>query len=764
MKRIFTTTLLISLIGIFYLTAQERIYAPQLSLPLNGAVNQMPNVVLDWNAVTGGNTGIIKYDIQLDTDPAFSSPVNFQTELVSAYKTSTLLFGETYYWHVRAKDGDETSGWSETWSFRVIIRPTLSKPLDASEQKTDLSLVWTAVTGITEYDYQLDTTYYWKPVNSGQSGIIYSSAIVDENHAWLVGASGLVLFFDGVTWTEQESNLSTDILDVHFTDINNGWAVGKSGKIVHYNGTEWTAQTSGVSGDLKGVSMLSPTNGWAVGKAGIILHYDGSSWMPQDTAAKDLNKVFAVDANHVWAVGNVGVIQFYNGTQWVEQESATARDLFDVGFADANHGWAVGKTGELTEYKNGTWTKLVHSLTSGRDLNAIYFTGSDNAWAVGKTGLVLQYDGLEWFNQSGASSANLNTVGFSGSLGFIAGDAGTLIRYNTNAFSSPIAIIHHVPGTLSTTTIKDLLFGTQYFWRMRTKHSQATSEWSGARSFNTISTVELTKPENNAPNLELDVLLKWEKLSNEVTYEIQIDDDPAYGSPIFLATSGIQINAELLKFGTAYNWRVRALHAFDVSDWSASWKFTTAGSVTLVSPANTATDQKLSPLLTWKAISGSAGYQIVVDDNNSFSEPLAGEILPATETSFIVPLVLDKNAIYYWKVRAINGLDTSNWSNIWSFKTMPPVGIGEQDLGGLLTIYPNPAEHTIFIEIKEKQSLSLHLTISDLVGKTVVEKNIALDQGNRIISIDISNLQNGIYMLRMDDQERIFTKKLVIRR
>jgi hypothetical protein len=103
MKRIFITTLLISLIGILNLTAQERIYTPELNIPANGAVDQMPDVVLDWNAVTGGNTGIIKYDIQLDTDPGFTNPANFQTEFLTAYKTSMLLFGQTYYWHVRVR-------------------------------------------------------------------------------------------------------------------------------------------------------------------------------------------------------------------------------------------------------------------------------------------------------------------------------------------------------------------------------------------------------------------------------------------------------------------------------------------------------------------------------------------------------------------------------------------------------------------------------------------------------------------------------------
>ncbi len=53
---------------------------------------------------------------------------------------------------------------------------------------------------------------YWKPVNSGQSGILYGVAALDDTHAWIVGAGGVILFFDGTSWVEQESNLSTDLL------------------------------------------------------------------------------------------------------------------------------------------------------------------------------------------------------------------------------------------------------------------------------------------------------------------------------------------------------------------------------------------------------------------------------------------------------------------------------------------------------------------------------------------------------------------------
>jgi photosystem II stability/assembly factor-like uncharacterized protein len=763
MKRIYITTLLISLIGLLNLTAQERIYTPELSLPLNGAVDQMPDVVLDWNAVTGGNTGIIKYDVQLATDPGFANTVNFQTEFLSAYKTSMLLFGQTYYWHVRALDGNQISDWSETWSFRVIRRVILYKPNEASETNTDLTLEWNAITGINEYDYQFDTTYFWKPVNSGQSGILYGVAALDDTHAWIVGAGGVILFFDGTSWVEQESNLSTDLYSTYFLDANNGWAVGKSGKILYFNGTEWTAQTSGTTNDLNGVYMLNSSNGWAVGKSGVILYYNGSTWVSQYTATKDLSKVFAVDATHVWAVGKGGLAVFYNGSAWSVQETGTTRDIYALGFTSADHGWAVGKSGLLLEFNTGTWTMLVHSLTS-KDLNAVYFTAPDNAWAVGKTGTVLQYDGIEWFNQSGGTATTLNGVALAGSIGFFAGEAGTLISYNNDAFSSPLATIHHVPGDLVSTDITDLMFGTQYFWRMRTKHDLATSEWSGARSFTTISTVVLDKPNNNSTDVNLDVLLKWDKISDLVSYEVQIDDDPAFGSPIFLATVATEINADLLKFGIHYYWRVRALHAFDVSDWSETWNFTTINTVNLVTPANGAINVELSPPLTWTALTGIVSYEIQFNDNNNFTAPLIDEIGPATANTYFVPIVLDKDADYFWRLRAINGLDTSGWSSTWSFTTKPPVGIDDPGLNGKLAVYPNPAENTIYLQLLDKQKLTFELSITDLVGKTVLKQDIRLDSGNKTIPVDVSPLREGIYMLRMSDQQNVFTKKLVIKR
>jgi photosystem II stability/assembly factor-like uncharacterized protein len=766
MKKTFTTILFLGLIGILNLAAQVRVYAPQLSLPENGSVNKMPDVVLDWNAVTGGNTGIIQYQVQLDTNASFPTPVVFETEFLTAVQMDELIFGETYYWRVRAVDGADVSDWSETWSFTVIRRVVLNKPTDASMQSTEVTLQWNAITGILNYDYQFDTTFYWTSMASGQTSTLNGVVVVDSAHAWAVGASGKILFYDGASWNAQTSGTTKDLYSVCFLDTNNGWAVGKSGTICYFNGTQWSAQTSDTNLDLNGVHFINPSSGWNVSKGGVIQHFDGTAWTIQDTSAadkKDLYKVFAVDDNHVWAVGKSGVIVAYDGSSWTAQESGTTKDINGIYFNSSSDGWVVGKIGLLEHYSNGTWTILEQSLTT-KDLNSVWFTSPDNAWAVGKTGTFLQYDGVEWFSQSGGTAVNLNSVSFSGNTGFAVGETGVLISYNNDAFSSPLAVIYNVPGDKTATEIINLLFGEQYFWRMRTRHALAQSEWSGARSFSTKPTVTLDKPETGSADQNLDVLLKWDKYSELVTYDIEIDEDPAFGSPVFLTSTEISVNAEQLLFGVNYNWRVRALHVGDVSDWSEVWTLSTVNTVTLTSPTNNEANIKLSPLLEWTALTGILEYEVNLASDAAFTDILVESIIPATESSFIVPIVLEKNTNYFWRVKAVNGLDSSNWSSVWSFVTIPPVGIDEPGLAGALNIYPNPVNNNLYIQLTEKKGMNISLSITDLLGKTVLNQEFGLANLNETKAIEVSNLRDGIYMLRISDGSNTYTRKIIINR
>ena len=200
----------------------------------------------------------------------------------------------------------------------------------------------------------------------------------------------------------------------------------------------------------------------------------------------------------------------YDGTGWAALESPTPRDLYCCAFVDATKGYAGGKSGVLLRFKNGAWTEYGRSLTT-KDINSMSISGN-MGWAAGKAGTVLQFDGSEWFLSSAGTNTNLLGMYYNGNSGFCTGESGFASSFDDQAFTSPLAqMIHHVAGTEKSVIAENLLFGTTYYWRMLAKHSTDTSQWSGARSFTTLYSVSLSKPNDNATDQEMQVELLFLK-------------------------------------------------------------------------------------------------------------------------------------------------------------------------------------------------------------------------------------------------------------
>jgi hypothetical protein len=64
-----------------------------------------------------------------------------------------------------------------------------------------------------------------------------------------------------------------------------------------------------------------------------------------------------------------------------------------------------------------------------------------------------------------------------------------------------------------------------------------------------------------------------------------------------------------------------------------------------------------------------------------------------------------------------------------------------------VNIYPNPTANKINIVFNANEAGSKVLKLIDIQGKTMLTKSIATQLGNNIISIDISSLSNGTYLL-----------------
>ncbi|MGE0871140.1 MAG: WD40/YVTN/BNR-like repeat-containing protein [Kofleriaceae bacterium] len=167
----------------------------------------------------------------------------------------------------------------------------------------------------------------WTPVAFGD---IYdlrwrflSVSATAANAVWAVGSDGnngsisdttgpLVASYDGIDWTLHK-NLPTSkyLRSVWARTANDVWAVGDDGVIVHYDGQSWTVSPSGVTHQLLAVTGVGSTV-WAAGAGGVLLKRVGSSWVPQQTGTtRTIRTLWASSTSNIWAGGDDGLLLHY---------------------------------------------------------------------------------------------------------------------------------------------------------------------------------------------------------------------------------------------------------------------------------------------------------------------------------------------------------------------------------------------------------------------------------------------------------------------
>ncbi len=208
--------------------------------------------------------------------------------------------------------------------------------------------------------------------------------------------------------------------------------------------------------------------------------------------------------------------------------------------------------------------------------------------------------------------------------------------------------------------------------------------------------VTLTSPPNTAPGIGTiasdvagNVRLDWEGLAGAIRYRWQLNDDTDFsGIPSGLEGDTEATSARLpsLELATRYYWRVRAIEPV-LSPWSEKWSFTTSlGTATvapeLYSPEAGACGVPTRPVLQWSAVAGAASYELLVANDNSFTNLIITRVgdyaLPST--AWECDIDLSCSTTYYWKVRAVSPESSSAWSATSAFTT------------GLLTPESPPAQ------------------------------------------------------------------------
>ena len=236
---------------------------------------------------------------------------------------------------------------------------------------------------------------------------------------------------------------------------------------------------------------------------------------------------------------------------------------------------------------------------------------------------------------------------------------------------------------LSSFKAPNLLFGKQYYWRVRAIDNSGSSEWSSVRSFTVLNTVVIKTPAANATNVLPNVEISWNSIAGVSFIDYQLDTTAAFNSSLLKTVAiagnitGSKTNASSLLFDQKYYLRLRARNANDTSGWSDVRSFTVIKTVTLKTPTNNA--NSIAPLtaLEWTRLGdnnnptgGLTKYQILVS-----MEPDMGhyDIYNAPVTSAkVTPDTLLYGTNYYWQVAAIHTADTM-YSDVWKFTTSSKV-------------------------------------------------------------------------------------------
>jgi hypothetical protein len=130
---------------------------------------------------------------------------------------------------------------------------------------------------------------------------------------------------------------------------------------------------------------------------------------------------------------------------------------------------------------------------------------------------------------------------------------------------------------------------------------------------------------------------------------------------------------------------VRVMNEVDTSDWSVVWSFTTRNSFSLISPSNGATVSTTKPQLEWNSLSGGTYYEYQCDTSSNFDSPYFVTGLRTSSYTYVTTPALHYGETYYWRVRVMNEVDTSEWSVIWSFTTRPSLNLVSPSNGATVT-------------------------------------------------------------------------------
>jgi trimeric autotransporter adhesin len=113
----------------------------------------------------------------------------------------------------------------------------------------------------------------------------------------------------------------------------------------------------------------------------------------------------------------------------------------------------------------------------------------------------------------------------------------------------------------------------------------------------------------------------------------------------------------------------------------------------------------------------------------------------ATYTYADSAITLQASQVVYYRLKITDADGKFSYSNV--------VKLSLNKMGGVLNIRPNPVVGTAIVALTATVAESSQWTVTDITGKTVLKKSIAIVKGSNTVSLGLAHLPAGTYYLKV---------------
>jgi hypothetical protein len=108
------------------------------------------------------------------------------------------------------------------------------------------------------------------------------------------------------------------------------------------------------------------------------------------------------------------------------------------------------------------------------------------------------------------------------------------------------------------------------------------------------------------------------------------------------------------------------------------------------------------------------------------------------------------------------GSDCAWLDNIVFPTTTTIISVEERVSNSPFTLYPNPSDGHFKMQLHAIEADEIQLNVYNTLGKLVYAKTVGSKDG-ALISIDLGDVNSGLYLLELSEENKMWQKKIIVR-